>query len=290
MNSEEAREEYRRQLEAYRVDKEFIEYLINEWSWPFEETPRDKEGTLPALRIALLKNGFKATKEEVSLLFDFTDLAEEVFQGRIIDGLAEHIISGEHLFDKTPDWFVSGEIILDKIDWDEVEKDEFCRLFALFFFINRALLITVKSSDEFNKKNGTEGRSLCGIVSLANELGIIDAPFETPVPIAASPAAPVQSRQTVEEFFAAHKIPISPEELVALFDQDEKTRPKELDFAIRAWACVRRMGLKKKPRGPIENWVVEHYEAFFGKPLPEAAKKRLFTVANWDNSPGANKS
>ncbi|MDR0966166.1 MAG: hypothetical protein LBM75_06660 [Myxococcales bacterium] len=254
MNSEEARSTLNGYFIALNIHDEFTRELIWGDDWLIQETPFWVNDATEILKYEL-KRLYFVTDEDVELLFDVTAAKHEEAQKEILLEIASIYKSG--------------------IDCGR----RVCEAFERAEFLNRALAIVKECSETVQKEAGAQGKRLNGLIPLARSLGI-DAP------------ASLTPSQSVESFFEAHKLPISPGELVEIFDRSpEVEHAMELELAIRAWASVKRnKSEKRKPLKPLMEWLESNAESISGKKLTTEAIQRVARVANYNPSPGANKT
>ncbi|MDR0965472.1 MAG: hypothetical protein LBM75_03025 [Myxococcales bacterium] len=94
-------------------------------------------------------------------------------------------------------------------------------------------------------------------------------------------------RMTVEEFFK--DLPIEPEDILDLFDRNNKTHPPALEIAVLAWSEVRKMeSFKHSPKQSI----IEFLETYNDSPLDigKRASEFISKTANFGRNGGAPKT
>ncbi len=73
-----------------------------------------------------------------------------------------------------------------------------------------------------------------------------------------------------------------------MFDVNDSKYPRELHIAYMAWQAVSNMqNIKTSPKNKIKEWLDNKYS---NNELPNEAKVRISTVANWNKTGGAPKS
>ncbi len=226
--------------------------------WNIEPVPL-RSRAIPELRSTLEELSFSVTSRELEALYRVTEAERDELQDRFLCECASELLD---IFEDSlePEGYLTCQSDLsDLAGYARATR-------ARFGFLERAKVIAeqVCGGASYGQTGGT--KSLKGIFDYASLRGIDVS--ERP-------------NQTVAEFFAAHEIPISPDELVRLFDRKDNEYSALLEAAIWGHCVVKREGLS--PGMTVRQSIEARLRASEFPELigPSGSVSTAAEVANW---------